>query len=191
MFAIDLSLVSLILLSAAAQDLGAQGIVCVLDTAESGHIVTIRGRVVRTMHDVLLEIPNCTENPLLAFAGKVEGLYAPSATEIYLPDTAKSSATTPTLKRNRDLERLEKYARAMYQSTRERACIGCYKYDVVATFTGLIERSEEVGIKVDRDERRIVEIHGFGHPTPFTRYRLVVESVADVVATRLPKPGKQ
>jgi len=72
----------------------------------------------------------------------------------------------------------------------------CMKYgDVEATLTGKLEiASMPPGTTKDptgfvRDSSgKIVGTFGWGHPVPFAKYRLVIQSVSDVKARKLPKP---
>jgi hypothetical protein len=47
--------------------------------------------------------------------------------------------------------------------------------------------TETAGLVRDKDSQKIIRMDGFGHPTPFTRYRFVMVSVSDVWARKLPK----
>jgi hypothetical protein len=72
----------------------------------------------------------------------------------------------------------------------------CPKYDVEASLTGQLEaattpdglRRDSVGFLWDTSGK-LRGTSGFGHPNRSYKYRLVIESVTEVVAHKRPKPG--
>jgi hypothetical protein len=159
---------------------------CVLSSAKNGQVVTVRGKVVHAPHDMIVKVPNC-EAVVLVYAGASD---APGSD----PD---SSLRKPTLRRDASFKKFEKYQSAEYKHLpRGGVCNGCYKYEVEATFTGNLKiASIPEGLTKDasgflRDASgNVVGKAGFGHPAPIYGYLMVVESVSDVVARKLPSPS--
>lgn len=151
---------------------------CALSSMEPGRTVTLRGQVKSTAHDMLLVVPNCESGVVLQYAGD--------------PET-ESSATQ--LKRNTDLKRFEKYTSATYKGTGKHLCIQCSMYEVEATLTGRLDVAivpdgatrDQLGFARDPNGK-VVGKAGWGHPSPVYKYRLVIESVSNVVARKLPRP---
>jgi hypothetical protein len=165
---------------------------CVLSSLSNGQTLTVRGKVDRSMHDMLLVVSNCKEVAVLTYAGERDALHGVSSTTINLPrETPVGNGANLKLQKDRGFSLFEKYVNALYKSTRKNHCIACYKYKVEATFTGRLDVSNKVGLIRDEKAQKIIGMDGFGHPIPFTRYRLVLESVSDVVARKLPRPGTE
>jgi hypothetical protein len=127
---------------------------------------------------MLLAVRGCGDRVVLAYAGD--------------PDTGVPSER---LRRDRNFARFKKYIGATYKSTGKELCMQCSKYDVEATFTGRFDVAAiPEGLKKDNlgflhdESGKIVGKAGFGHPAPVYKYRLVIESVSDVVARKLPDP---
>lgn len=166
------------------------GSLCVLTAASNGQTLTVRGKADRSMHDMLLVLPNCKDVAVLIYAGEEDALHSVSSTRVNLPrDTPVQDSANLKLQRDREFLAFEKYTNDVYKSTRKSICIGCYKYEVEATFTGRLDVTQKTGLIRDEKGQKIVGMDGFGHPIPFTRYRFVIESVANVTARKLPKPG--
>lgn len=151
---------------------------CALEKASDGEQIVLAGRIERTAHDLLLRLPNCEAGVLLEYAG------APG-----------SGVSVTKLRRDRSLAYFEKVSNARYKSSNHEICASCFKYDVEATFVGILNvASVPAGTTRDqfgfaRDESgKVVANAGWGHPTPVYRYRLVIESVSDVHTQAIPKP---
>lgn len=150
---------------------------CTLEGAKNSQAVTLRGHVTSTAHDMLLVVPNCESGVVLQYAGE--------------PETETSAVR---LKRNTDLKRFEKYTSATYKGTRKNLCLQCSMYEVEATLTGRLDVAEvpegttrdQLGFVRD-SSGKIVGKAGWGHPSPVYKYRLVIESVSNVVARKLPR----
>lgn len=150
---------------------------CVLASAENGQMLTARGEVVSTSHDMLLAVRGCEDRVVLVYAGD--------------PETGVPSER---LRRDRNFTRFRKYVEATYKSGDKEICMQCSKYEVEATFTGRFDVATiPEGLKKDNlgflhdGSGKIVGKAGFGHPAPAYKYRLVIESVSDVVARKLPR----
>lgn len=149
-----------------------------LASAKNGQMLALRGEVVSTSHDMLLVVRGCEDRVVLVYAGNPE-----------------TGVPGEKLRRDRNFKRFEKYTRATYKSTAKEICMQCPKYKVEATVSGRFDVATiPDGLKKDNlgflhDETgKIVGKAGFGHPFPAYKYRLVIESVSDVVARKLPDP---
>lgn len=161
---------------------------CPFTPSNNGVEVTVRGRVIRRPHDMVLAIPSCKETAVLVYAGSLDGLYAVSSTTINLPRATRVEGDGDlSLRKDRDFRRFVKDVDASYKSTRRHSRSECWKYEVQAEFTGRLDVTETAGLVRDENSQKIVGMDGFGHPTPFTRYRFVMVSVSDLRARKLPK----
>jgi len=153
---------------------------CPLSTFKNGQTVTVHGKVGQAPHDAVLIMSGCSEAVVLVYAGD--------------PESRESS---DKLLKDESLRRFEKYNRAVYGKIgRKGICVQCPKYEVEATFTGRLDVAADVvpeglwkdklGMLHDKSGKFVGEA-GFGHP-PTEKYRLVIESVSDVTARKLPKP---
>jgi hypothetical protein len=153
---------------------------CVLSTASNGQTITVQGKVRSEPHDMGFDIPGCKETVLLTFAGD--------------QDNKVSGAE---LRRDGELTRFQKYTSSVYKSTGKNICMDCPKYgDVEAELTGKLEIAtvppgatrDPSGLLRDQSGK-FIGTSGWGHPSPFARYRLVILSVAHVKARKLPPPN--
>jgi hypothetical protein len=154
---------------------------CVLSTATSGQVVTVRGKVLSESHDMGFEIPGCNDTVLLTYAGDRD-----------------NDVSADQLQKGENLKQFQNYTSAVYKSSGKNLCSQCMKYgDVEATLTGKLEvatmpsgtTKDPAGFLRD-SSGKIVGTFGWGHPVPFAKYRLVIQSVSDVKAQKLPKPTK-
>lgn len=53
---------------------------------------------------------------------------------------------------------------------------------MTAEFQGRLDIADSAGWKKDKKSGKVTGVEGFGHPLPFTRYRLVVASISKVEA---------
>jgi hypothetical protein len=152
---------------------------CVLSAGSNGQTLTVRGMVRSTPHDLAFDIPGCKETVLLTFAGE--------------PDSGVSGAE---LRRDAELRRFRKYTSSVYKSTGKNLCMECAKYgDVEAELTGKLEiatlppgATKDKANFIRDGSGKIIGMFGWGHPGPFAAYRLVIQSVAQVKARKLPPP---
>jgi hypothetical protein len=91
----------------------------------------------------------------------------------------------PALKRDEDFIQFKKYFDAEKPKRPNEICVGCMQYRVTAEFQGRLDVTESAGWKRDAETGKVIGIEGFGHPLPFTRYRLVLTSVSKVEARKL------
>ncbi len=157
---------------------------CGLAEFANGQTLTVRGKIAIGAHDMLLVVPNCEQSVVLAYAGDSE-----------------TNVPADKLRRDRNLERFKKYTESRYKSAGKRICLQCAKYEVQASLTGQLEVAiipegairDQLGF-LRNGSGKITGKAGFGHPTPLYKYRLVIESISDVAARRLPrlaaKPGR-
>jgi hypothetical protein len=152
---------------------------CPLSTATNRQIISVRGSVVYEPHDLGFRVLGCNETVLLIYAGGED-----------------NDMSADQLRKDESLKRFQNYTSAVYRSTNKNLCTQCMKYgDVEATLTGRLEIAavppgttrDPAGFLRD-SSGRVVGKFGWGHPVPFARYRLVIESVSDVKARKLRKP---
>jgi hypothetical protein len=152
---------------------------CPLASGQNGQTLTVGGKISTGAHDMLLAVPNCKQSVVLVYAGDSE-----------------TNVPAARLQRDQNLERFKGYTEATYKSTSKNICLHCSKYEVEATLTGQLDVSNTPeGLKRDNlgflhdSSGKIVGTDGFGHPDRPYKYRLVIESVSNVTARELPKPG--
>jgi hypothetical protein len=151
---------------------------CALSSYTNGQTVTLQGTVVDGPHDMLLSIPECRDAVVLVYG--------------------EASEESPNLKghANANLKRFQKYTSAVYKGTKRRPCESCPMYQVQAALTGKLEvvtipagtTKDSLGLLHDALGKVVGKWGGWGHPLPFAGYRLMIFSVADVKARKLPKP---
>jgi hypothetical protein len=152
---------------------------CALSSASNGQVLTIRGRVMHEPHDMAFDIPGCSETVLLTYAGYQD-----------------NDVSVTELRRDENMKRFHKYTYSTYKSRGKNICIGCSKYgDVDAELTGRLEiATMPPGATKDKPgyirdpSGKIIGVFGWGHPTPYAGYRLIIESVSQVKARKLPRP---
>jgi hypothetical protein len=152
---------------------------CILETAGNGQIITVRGETVQQPHDLAFDIDGCPDLVVITYAGD-----------------ADSGVGADQLQRNTNLKRFQKYTSATYKSTSKHICIGCMKYgNVKAALMGKLQVAtippgttrDSMGFLRD-SSGKVVGTSGFGHPSRMFKYQLVIFSVLDVSAQRIPNP---
>jgi hypothetical protein len=152
---------------------------CLLLSMRNGQKITLRGKVRSTAHDMAFDVPGCDQTVLLTYAGDRDNDV--SATE---------------LRKDKELIRFQKYTSEVYKSRGKNICMECPKFgDVEADLTGKLEvatmpdgaTKDWAGFLRDRSGK-LIGTYGWGHPSPFAAYRLVIESVSQVTARKLPRP---
>lgn len=126
----------------------------------AGKIIIVRGEAVTSDHDLLLVDNACGEVKIVL--------------EYPEKPTVRPKADFQ-LRRDREFRRFERKLSAERRG-------GGYKSRVTATFTGRLDVSNGVGFIRDQADK-VVGIEGFGHPFPFARFRLVIQSVSNVKAS--------
>lgn len=143
-----------------------QQLSCPLTTAKGGAVVTVTAEAVHSAHDGLLRISGCTDEVLIAYA-----------------DDPDFKASKLGFVKNEEFLKFRRGFDAQQPTTPGSVCIGCWKYRVVAEFEGRLDVTESAGWKKDEKTGKLIGIVGFGHPVPFTRYRLVITGVSNVQVT--------
>jgi hypothetical protein len=152
---------------------------CVLSTASNGQTLTVKGKARNTAHDLVFDIPGCDEAVLLTFAGNRD-----------------NDVSVTELRRDSELKRFQKYTTSVYTNRGKSNCMDCLEYgDVEAELTGRLEIAtippgatrDSSGLLRDQSGK-FIGMSGWGHPSPFARYRLVIQSVAHGKAQKLPPP---
>ena len=151
--------------------------VCPLIAAKNGDMVMLKGEAVHGAHDGLVRLTGCTDEVLLGYA-----------------DDPSISEPKPTLKRDEMFRRFREYFNAEQPAQRNAICQGCWKYRVTAEFEGRLDITDSAGLKKDPKTGKVTGFVGFGHPMPFTRYRLVIAKVSNVETVEravMPLPEKR
>jgi len=152
---------------------------CILGTAKDGQTITVQGKTVQEPHDLGFRIAGCDDLVILTYAGDRD-----------------TDVTADHLRRDENLKRFQEYTSAVYKGTKKDTCVQCMQYgDVEATLTGKLEiatvpsgtTKDQMGFLHDASGK-VVGTSGFGHPNRMFKYRLVIVSVADAKAQKLPKP---
>ncbi len=145
---------------------------CVLAKAKTGDLVKVRAEVFPTGHDVFIRLVACKEdygNPVILVWGD---------------DPSLSTGTAPVRKDEAYL-RYKELVMAKYPLPPNGMGVGQSRYRIVADFEGKLEVAPSAGLRRDPKTKKLI-MEGFGHPTPFSRYRLVASSVSEVEAREQP-----
>lgn len=145
----------------------AQAVGCVVDTASNGDAVKIRGEVSAGAHDLFIRPEGCSDNRIIL---------------VYGDDPLLGKAKL-TVRRDEPFRQFEKYLNEEQPPKPNEICRQCMKYRVTADFEGRLDIAPSAGLKKDSKTGKMIGMEGFGHPMPFTRYRLVITSVSKVEAT--------
>lgn len=151
---------------------------CILNSARNGDVVKVRGEVFSTAHDMFIRLRECPDNRVILVYGD-----APSLGESRLSVTRDDS-----------FRQFEKYSGEKQLPKANEMSSQNPKYRVTANFEGRLDIAASAGWKKDSKTGKVIGIEGFGHPRPFTRYRLVVTRVSNVEAAERPVgtvPGKK
>lgn len=152
---------------------------CMLGTAKDGQTITVQGKAAQLAHDLGFRIVGCDDVVILAYAGDRD-----------------TDVSADHLRKDENLNRFREYTSAVYKGAKKDICAQCRQYgDVEATLTGKLEIAttplgttrDQMGFLHDASGK-VVGTSGFGHPSPEFKYRLVIFSVADAKARRLPRP---
>ncbi len=152
---------------------------CVFSTASNGQIITVRGKVRSEPHDLAFDVFGCNDTVLLTYAGKQDN------------DVGATS-----LQNDNNMKLFKKYTDSTYKSRGRNICMQCSKYgDVEAELTAKLEIAIlPLGATKDKanfirdPSGKIIGLFGWGHPGPFAGYRLIIQSVSQVKAHRIPRP---
>lgn len=142
--------------------------VCPLSTAKNGEMVILEGEAIHGAHDGLLRLTGCEDEVVLAYA-----------------DDSRISQPKLNLRKDEMFKRFRGLFNAEQDAQPNSVCKECWKYRITAKFEGRLDITESAGLKKNSKTGK-VDIVGFGHPVPFTRYRLVVTGVSNVEAAERP-----
>ena len=123
---------------------------CVLLGTGNGEFVQISGEVMPTAHDMLLRPESCSKRVLLELPTALRG--------------------------DPEFRKFESLVSAQRDPEPNVICRECPKYKVWAEFKGRLDVSQNAGAIRDLKTGK-VSVEGYGHPLPFTRYRLAVSTV--------------
>jgi hypothetical protein len=138
---------------------------CPLATAKNGDSVTLIGEAVHSAHDGLIRIAGCEDEVLFEYA-----------------DDPNFRTSKLSLNKDESFRKFVEYFNADLKSDPNVTCRECWKYRVNAQFVGRLDVAESAGLARNAKTGKVMVL-GFGHPSPFTRYRLVITAISKVVAT--------
>jgi len=144
---------------------GQQTASCSLPGAKNGDTVVLRGEVFPTGHDTFVRPVGCEERVIL----------------VYGDDLSLGKSKIP-VRRDEAFKQYEEYLKAEQKPAGITDCKECWKYRVTAEFLGKLDITDSAGWKKDPKSGKVTGVEGFGHPLPFTRYRLVIASISKVEA---------
>lgn len=144
---------------------------CIVASAEDGESVRFAAKMFPTGHDVLIRPVRCPDIAIVL---------------VYGDDTTLGDAKL-ALRRDSAFGELERFSYAERKSSPDHECRLCFLYQVTADFEGRLDVTPAAGWKRDPSTGRVTGIDGFGHPLPFTRYRLVMTGVSNVQAVERPQ----
>ena len=143
---------------------------CVIDRAKNGAMVKIRGVVYAGRHDIFIRPEHCPDNRVIVIYG----------------DDPELGRAGLVVKRDDSFREFQKYLREPQPSKPSANCQQCRRYQVTAELSGRLDIASSVGVKRDSNTGKVIGLEGYGHPLPFTRYRLVMTAVSNVEAVELP-----
>lgn len=143
---------------------------CVIETAKNGAIVRVRGVVFPGGHDMFIRPEQCPENRVIVIYG----------------DDPTLGRGRLQVKRDDAFRTFERYVKEQQPSKPDEVCQQCPKYQVTAELSGRLNVAPSAGVKRNPKTGKATGLEGYGHPLPFTRFRLVLTGVSDVTATELP-----
>jgi hypothetical protein len=139
---------------------------CVLDTAKDGDMVRIRGEVFPTGHDTFIRPTTCTEG---------------SKNRVILIWASDSIGSKRALvSKDQAFEEFNRLIRSTLPLPPNSVGTSELRYRVTADFEGHLQVTSSAGWKRDPQTQKIIGVEGFGHPMPFTRFRLVATKVSQV-----------
>jgi hypothetical protein len=142
---------------------------CPFDRLNNGDMVILGGEVIHGAHDLLLRPYGCANAAILEYG-----------------DNQTLGSMRIPLKRDSSFSQFQNYISAEHKAAEDISCSGCWKYTVYAEFHGRLDISPSAGYKRDPQSGEAIGQEGFGHPTPFVRYRLVISSISKVKASDHP-----
>jgi hypothetical protein len=140
---------------------------CILETAKSGELVSFRGEASSTDHDIIIRPKGCPKCRIILTYGD---------------DRQALGKETLNVRRDDALMQFERYLQEQIPSQPNETCKLCPRYRVFADFEGRLDKAASAGLKKDPKSGKVIGTEGFGHPLPYTRYRIVVTRLSNVQA---------
>lgn len=153
----------------AQSDTSAAGRGCPIHDVKNGQAVKFRARAFPGGHDAFLRPEGCGDARVIL----VEG------------DHASLGQQEGTLQRDASLERFQKLFREQKGRTSTAFRFECPAYAITADFEGVMDVATDAGLKRNAQTGK-VDVRGFEHPVPYTRYRLRVTRISNIEAVRAP-----
>ncbi len=148
---------------------------CIVGTAKNGDVVKIHSELFHGAHDALIRPAACPDGDIVL---------------VYGDDASLGEARLP-VKRDESFRQLERYSKEQLPSRLNEICSQCFRYRVTADFEGRLDLAPSAGWKRDPRTGKVIGIEGFGHPLPFSRYRLVLTAVSNVQAVERTPPATE
>jgi len=133
-------------------------------------MVKIRGVVFQGGHDMFIRPEQCPNNRVIVTYG----------------DDPTLGRSRLEMKRDDSFQAFERYIKEQEPNKPNRVCQQCPQYQVTAELSGRLDVALSVGVKKNPKTGKVTSLEGYGHPLPFTRFRLVVTSIANVTAKEFP-----
>jgi hypothetical protein len=143
---------------------------CVIETAENGAMVRVRGVVFPGGHDMFIRPEQCPDYRVIVTYG----------------DDPALGRGRLQVKRDDAFQMFERYVKEQQPPRPGEVCQQCPRHQVTAEVSGRLDIAPSAGVKRNPKTRKAISLEGYGHPLPFTRFRLVLTGVSDVTATELP-----
>lgn len=140
---------------------------CPLDSAKNGDVVKIRGEAFPGGHDMYIRPTNCATNP----ANRVILIWA---------DDPSLTRNRANVRRDAAFSDFNRLLKATLPLPPNGVGVGQTRYRVMADFEGRLEAAPTAGLKRDPKGKKVVRLEGFGHPMPFTRFRLLATGVSRI-----------
>ena len=144
---------------------------CVIETVKNGAMVAVRGVVFPGGHDMFIRPAQCPDNRVIVMYGD---------------DPAVARRDRLQVKRDSSFQEFERYLKEQQPSRPNEICQQCPKYQVTAELSGRLDIAPSAGVKRNPKTGKATGLEGYGHPLPFTRFRLVLTGVSDVTTKELP-----
>ena len=144
---------------------------CSVATAKDGQAVKFRGTVFLTGHDRFVRPIECTDYRVILVDG----------------DSRVSGRASVSVRRDAAYREFTKYSREEWPLKPNEYGTGPARHLVTADFEGVLEVAPSAGFTRDSKTGRVIGLEGYGHPMPFTRYRLLMTGVSNVRAEEQPK----
>lgn len=143
---------------------------CILDSATNRATVAIHAEVFPTPHYTFIRPSDCEVS-------------AANRIIIVNGDNPSLENNGINMENRAEVTRFDKLASERLPLGPNEVGFGPLRYRVTAVFKGRLDVTPRAGLVRDPVTNKIIGLEGFGSPMPSTRYRLVVSSISDIVAT--------